>query len=320
MGPTPKISVRVLPPKLPPLLRCSRLGARSFDPAPGGRPGHPKLAAHGGGLKRPGDVCRAGCVRLGGPKAFRLLRRGGGLVEARAGCFECPGALGHQRSSRLSESRRSTFESASGSTCASHSLGEAANAVARISSPSLLGTLPALSAPSPAQSELGRPVNHELAGRCQPPRQVTTEPAGVLHHLGRRSGNRLAQCWRDLKSALFCGKLARSRNSPTCSSIAATATPTPCGDRPRSRPSHERTHLRFGRTPLPPLACAKDIPTSGSAPIALLSHFARRTLRWDASREQANPSLMGDRKFRSDPCNRHPRSLAAADHRAPDQS
>jgi hypothetical protein len=62
MGPPPKISVRVLPPKLPPLLRCSRLGARSCDPAPGGRPGHPKLAAHGGGLKRLGtyaaqDVC-----------------------------------------------------------------------------------------------------------------------------------------------------------------------------------------------------------------------------------------------------------------------
>jgi hypothetical protein len=29
---------------------------------------------------------------------------------------------------------------------------------------------------------------------------------------------------------------------------------------------------------------------------------------------------MGDRKFVSDPYNRRPRSLAAADHRAPDQS
>jgi hypothetical protein len=69
-----------------------------------------------------------------------------------------------------------------------------------------------------------------------------------------------------------------------------------------------------------PSSCAKDIPTSGGAAIPLLSHSARRSLRRDASREQANPSLMGDRKLASDPCKRRPRSLAAADHRAPDRS
>ena len=51
--------------------------------------------------------------------------------------------------------------------------------------------------------------------------------------------------------------------------------PTLCGDRPRSRSSCARTSVPVG--PLP-LACAKDIPTSGPAPIPLLSHSARRAL------------------------------------------
>jgi hypothetical protein len=47
------------------------------------------------------------------------------------------------RSSRLSESRRSTSEAASGSTGANLSLREAASAVARASSSSFLRALPA---------------------------------------------------------------------------------------------------------------------------------------------------------------------------------
>src|ERR671910_67702 len=68
----------------------------------------------------------------------------------------------------------------------------------------------------------------------------------------------------------------------------------------------------------PPLACVKDMPTSSRAPIPLLSHSARRGRQWDASLEQANPlPKKGGRNFASDPYWR-PRSLAAADHRAPD--
>jgi hypothetical protein len=45
-----------------------------------------------------------------------------------------------------------------------------------------------------------------------------------------------------------------------------------------------RAYLRFGRTSKPSTR-AKDIPTSRAAHIPLLSHFARRSIRRDASRE-----------------------------------
>jgi hypothetical protein len=55
---------------------------------------------------------------------------------------ERSGTLGDQVFERLSERRRSTSEPASGSTAASRSLRQAANAVARASSSSFLRALP----------------------------------------------------------------------------------------------------------------------------------------------------------------------------------
>ena len=126
------------------------------------------------------------------------------------------------------------------------------------------------------------------------------ETAGVLHRLGRRSGNRLAQRSRDFRPTRSCGKEARSRRSPVALSTAATATDALWGSTPMSTFMTARTSVSVG--PLPPSARAKDIPTLGLVPTPLLSHSACRGHRRDASREQANPFLVGDRKFASDPC------------------
>ena len=110
--------------------------------------------------------------------------------------------------------------------------------MARASSPSFLRELPVESTRTLAES-LGRHVHHGFAGHGQPPRQVPTKAAGVLHRLGRRSGNLFAQ----RSSAL---KTARSRSSPKASSTAATATDALWGSTPMS--TFMRAHLRFGRT------------------------------------------------------------------------
>jgi hypothetical protein len=94
--------------------------------------------------------------------------------------------------------------------------------------------------------KLGRHVHYGFAGCGQPPRQVPTETTGVLHRLGRRSGNLLAQRSRALNPARSCGKEARSSSSPVASSTAATANATPCGDRLRSGPSWAPTSVSVG--------------------------------------------------------------------------
>ena len=76
-------------------------------------------------------------------------------------------------SSRLSESRRSTSDAASGSTCASLSLREAASAVARASRPSFLRALPVESTLTRAESLGGTsttdsPEAANLPARCLP--------------------------------------------------------------------------------------------------------------------------------------------------------
>ena len=83
------------------------------------------------------------------------------------------------------------------------------------------------------------------------------------------------------------------------SSTAATATDALWGSTPISTFMSARTSVSVG--PLPPSARAKDIPTSGSAPIPLLSHSARRGHRRDASLEQANPSLWATGSSRAIP-------------------
>jgi hypothetical protein len=81
-----------------------------------------------------------------------------------------------------------------------------------------------------------------------------------------------------------------------------------------------RVYLRFGRTFA--TIGARRAFRLRAVHIPLLSHSARRSLWRDASREQANPSY--ERQEVSDPSNRYPRSyryprsLAAADHQAPD--
>ncbi len=97
MGPMPKISVRVVPEASTSASMRSfrsaiiRSSVRILSAAP------PKPTAGGGGSRRrPAAVCRAGCAQPEGPKASRLPRRGRGPAGARGGCFERPGALGHQ--------------------------------------------------------------------------------------------------------------------------------------------------------------------------------------------------------------------------------
>lgn len=81
-----------------------------------------------------------------------------------------------------------------------------------------------------------------------------------------------------------------------------------------------RTSVLVGSLPLLLLACAKDIPTLGGAPIPLLSHSARRVLyggtqaenkpthlSWAAGTSRAIP-LTGDLEAYS----------GSRDHRAPD--
>ena len=83
------------------------------------------------------------------------------------------------------------------------------------------------------------------------------------------------------------------------SSTAATATDALWGSTPIR--TFMSAHLRFGRTSLPS-ARAKDIPTSGPAPIPLLSHSARRGHTAGRKPRTSQPIFMGDRKFASDPC------------------
>ena len=96
MGPISKISVRLVAQTSTSssmrsfssaIFRSSvrTLSARSPKPADGARePWHPAA------------VCHARCARLGGSRAFRILRRARGPIGAHAGCFERPSTLGHQ--------------------------------------------------------------------------------------------------------------------------------------------------------------------------------------------------------------------------------
>ena len=136
------------------------------------------------------------------------------------------------RSSRLSESRRSTSDAASGSTAASLSLREAASAVARASSPSFLRALPLESTRTRAESLGGTSTTDSPAAANLPARCLPRPPA--FSTAQRRSGNRFAQRSRDLKPARSCGKEARSRSSPVASSTAATATDALWGSTPIS--------------------------------------------------------------------------------------
>ena len=162
---------------------------------------------------------------------------------------------------------------ASGSTGASRSLREAAKAVARASTPSFLRALPVESTLTRAES-LGGTSTTDSPGATNLPARYRPRPL-AFSTAQRRSENRFAQRSRALKPARSCGKLARSRSSPLASSSAATATEPLWGSTPIKTFMSARTSVSVG--PSPPLARAKDIPTSGSASIPLLSHSAPGT-------------------------------------------
>jgi hypothetical protein len=106
------------------------------------------------------------------------------------------------RSSRLSESRRSTSEAASRSTAASRWLREAAKAVARASSSSFLRALPAKleSTRTRAESLGGTSTTDSPAADSLPARYRPRPPA--FSTAQRRLGNRFAQRSSDLRPSL----------------------------------------------------------------------------------------------------------------------
>jgi hypothetical protein len=98
---------------------------------------------------------------------------------------------------------------------------------------------------------------------CQPHCQVTTEAASVLDGPTTLGEPCRPERSRALKPARFCRKVARSTSSPVASSTTATATLTPCGDRPRSRPSC--VHAPPFRSELCHYWRTEDTPTSWCA-------------------------------------------------------
>jgi hypothetical protein len=152
------------------------------------------------------------------------------------------------RSSRLSERRRSTSEPTSGSTTASRSLREAANAVARASSPSFLRALP-------AKLESTRTRAESLGGTS-----TTDSPAAA--NLPTRClprGHRRSPSPNDARGTASPSVLEGSqagaalREGRTLDELATSFVDHGDGDRrlvgiDPDQDLHERTHLRFGRT------------------------------------------------------------------------
>jgi hypothetical protein len=223
------------------------------------------------------------------------------------------------KSSRLSESRRSTSDSASGSTAASRSLRQAANAVTRASSSSFFRALPALRAPAlelKAWTAHPPPIRRLLptSGPGTDRDRQRSPPPNDARQTVSPSVRGLSQPTR------FCGKLARSTSSTATSSPAATATDALWGSTPIKTFSCARTSV-FGWISATTGVREGHADFGPCSLIPLLRHSARRSRQRDASLEQANPlHKKGGRNFASDPYNRRPRSLAAADYRAPARS
>ena len=279
----PKISVRVVP-RLPPRLLCARSSPRSFGPASLCRVAPPKPAADGGvPRRRPSAAYRAGCARPDRPKATRLPT-GEEVPQEPVEAIERPGALCNQVFAPLGKQAQH-LRANLGIYRRQEHVARGCQGGGEGIDPIVLAGVAGRKHSNPRR-KLRRHVHHEFAGRYQPPRQVPTETASVLYSQ-RRSGYRFAQRSRALRPVQSCGKVARSRSSPLASSIAATANDALWGSTPMSTFMSARTSVSVG-----PLCHwrTKDIPTSGGAPIPLLSHSTRRGRRRDASLEQANPS------------------------------
>jgi hypothetical protein len=85
------------------------------------------------------------------------------------------------------------------------------------------------------------------------------------------------------------------------SSTTAMATEPLWGSTPIKTFMSAGTSVSVGSLPLL-LGCAKDILSSGGAPIPPLSHSARRVLYGGTQAENKPTDLTGDRKLPSDPC------------------
>ena len=85
MGPTPKISVRVVPEASTSASMRSFRSAIFLSSVRTLSAGPPMLVDGGGVTRSFAAVCRAGRARLGGSRASRLLCRGGGPAGVRAG-------------------------------------------------------------------------------------------------------------------------------------------------------------------------------------------------------------------------------------------
>jgi hypothetical protein len=174
IGPTPKISVRVVPeastsvsmrPLRSAIFLSSVLTSRSTSEA-NRRRRRAEVPPRGRRPRRTRATRSAESFPLTPPGRRSLrspCRRFSALVRSAT------------RSSRLSESKRSTSEAASGSTATSRSLPEAASAVARASSPSFLRALPAklestriLAESLGGTSTTDLPEAANLAARCLP--------------------------------------------------------------------------------------------------------------------------------------------------------
>src|SRR5215211_926516 len=212
------------------------------------------------------------------------------------------------KSSRLSESRRSTSEAASGSTAASLSLREAASAVARASSSSFLRALPLESRRTRAESLGGTsttdsPEPASLPARCLPRDHQRSPPPNCARGTvspsvrGLSSRHSSVGSWHARGARLWLRRPQRRL-------------PRRLVGIDPDQDLHERMHLRFGRSSLP-LAREGHSDFGSSAPIPLSSHSARRRHRRDASLEQANPSYGRQEVRERSLYDRHPKSLAA---------
>src|SRR5215204_3772975 len=126
---------------------------------------------------------------------------------------------------------------------------------------------------------------------------MPTETAGVLH-----SPTALGEPFRPaFEGPQACAVL---REASTLDELAASFVDHRAGDRrfvgiDPDQDLHERRHLRFGRTSA---ISTRRTFRLRAVHIPLLSHSARRVLYGGTRAENKPTHLVGDRKFRSDPC------------------
>jgi hypothetical protein len=181
------------------------------------------------------------------------------------------------RSSRLSESRRSTSDSASGSTLGSRSLPQAASAVARASSPSF----------SCGRCRSRAPARVWRAWVARPPPtrlRLPTSGPSICPNLRHSPPPRatLGEPFRPAFERSQAGAVLQEAS--TLDEFTDGFVDYRDGDRrlvgidPDEHSPHARTHLRSGQISATLAFGARDTPTLSRSLIPLLSHSARRVL------------------------------------------